>query len=240
MPKEEDVEEAAFRERVRNAIQHGGKSGEMSKKTGIPVGTLNKYVALRSSPSVLNAAKIASAVGLTIEELATGQMQVQNQHQDLGDQHQAQSMSGIGIGRSDFVAIPHYNVHAAAGNGIIAVDEEEQSEAIILTRTYLRKIGARPESCHIIFAKGQSMLPNIPDGAMMLIDLSKRRIIDRGVFVFRVHDEIKVKRALLRLDGRVDLASDNPMVGGPPETYALDEVEIMAPVGRVMCILREP
>nr|WP_272951289.1 helix-turn-helix transcriptional regulator [Agrobacterium vitis] len=44
----------------------------MSAKTGIPVGTLNKYVSLRSEPSATNALKIARAVGLTLEELVEG------------------------------------------------------------------------------------------------------------------------------------------------------------------------
>ncbi|WP_161596348.1 LexA family transcriptional regulator [Agrobacterium salinitolerans] len=44
----------------------------MSKKTGIPVDTLNKYVALRSTPSAINALKIAEALGLTLEQLAGG------------------------------------------------------------------------------------------------------------------------------------------------------------------------
>jgi|GEM_PF-5481771 len=65
-------EEDTFRERVRDAIQAGGKSGVMSKKTGIPVDTLNKYVALRSTPSAINALKIAQALGLTLEQLANG------------------------------------------------------------------------------------------------------------------------------------------------------------------------
>ncbi|WP_107339224.1 LexA family transcriptional regulator [Agrobacterium pusense] len=65
-------EEDTFRERVRDAIQAGGKSGVMSKRTGIPVDTLNKYVALRSTPSAINALKIAEALGLTLEQLAGG------------------------------------------------------------------------------------------------------------------------------------------------------------------------
>lgn len=64
-------EEDAFRQRVRDAIQAGGKSGVMSKKTGIPVDTLNKYVSLRSTPSAINALKIAEALGLSLEQLVS-------------------------------------------------------------------------------------------------------------------------------------------------------------------------
>ncbi|WP_239039298.1 helix-turn-helix transcriptional regulator, partial [Marinobacter sp. C7] len=72
MVKKEDPGEMTFRERVREVIQAGGKSGEISRQTGIPLGTLNKYVALTSTPSVLNVLKIAKAVGLTVEQLAGG------------------------------------------------------------------------------------------------------------------------------------------------------------------------
>lgn len=72
MSDAEDEKNLAFREHIRDAIQAGGKSGVMSKKTGIPIGTLNKYVALRSEPSAMNALKIAQAVGMTLEELAGG------------------------------------------------------------------------------------------------------------------------------------------------------------------------
>lgn len=71
MPNEADRE---FRERVRDAIQAGGKSGKMSQKTGIPIDTLNKYVSLRSVPSAVNALKIAAALGITVEQLARGEL----------------------------------------------------------------------------------------------------------------------------------------------------------------------
>ncbi len=66
-------DELRFKEAVRDAIQAGGKSGVMAKKTGIPVGTLNKYVSLRSTPSATNAIKIAAALGISVEQLARGE-----------------------------------------------------------------------------------------------------------------------------------------------------------------------
>lgn len=72
MSDDGDEQDQQFREHVRDAIQAGGKVGAMSRKTGIPIGTLNKYVSLRSAPSAINALKIAKAIGLTVEELAAG------------------------------------------------------------------------------------------------------------------------------------------------------------------------
>ncbi|WP_138145052.1 hypothetical protein [Brucella sp. 10RB9215] len=61
-----------FRARVRDAIQNGGGVSIVSQKTGIPIGTLNKYVAQTSTASFTNAAKIAVAVGISLEEMAFG------------------------------------------------------------------------------------------------------------------------------------------------------------------------
>ncbi|EHS52689.1 helix-turn-helix domain protein, partial [Rhizobium sp. PDO1-076] len=44
----------------------------VSEKTGIALGTLNKYVAMTSVPSVANAVKLANVAGVSVEYLATG------------------------------------------------------------------------------------------------------------------------------------------------------------------------
>ena len=161
-------------------------------------------------------------------------------NRNFQNQQQAQAVANTLTDRKDFVAVPLYNVQAAAGNGIVPVDEQEPREEIILTRSFLRRLGAQAESCHIIFAKGESMQPTIPDGSLLLIDLSKSQIVDNGVFVFRVGEDIKVKRARWRIDHRLDLVSDNQLAGYPPETYTLDEAATIQPIGRVMCIMRVP
>lgn len=182
-------------------------------------------------------------IGVDVNWLLTGDGEMfQQQTQSHGSltQQQTQMVANAMAGRSDLVPVPLYKVQAAAGNGIVPVDEQEPREEIILTRTFLRRLGAQAESCHIIFAKGESMQPTIPDGSLLLIDLSKSQIVDNGVFVFRVGEDIKVKRARWRLDQRIDLVSDNQLAGYPPETYTLDEVTDIQPIGRVMCIMRVP
>lgn len=61
-----------FRMRVRDAIQNGGGVSVVAKMTGIPLGTINKYVALTSTASFINAAKIASALNISLEDMAFG------------------------------------------------------------------------------------------------------------------------------------------------------------------------
>ncbi len=56
--------------RIRTAIAKIGSVRRAHELTGIPVGTLNKYMAGTSMPSFDKAAKIAAAAGMSVGELA--------------------------------------------------------------------------------------------------------------------------------------------------------------------------
>lgn len=71
-PNMDQDRDQLFRSRVKLAIQRGGGVSEMSAKTGIPKGTLKKYVAETSTASFVNAAKISVAAGLPLEVMAFG------------------------------------------------------------------------------------------------------------------------------------------------------------------------
>jgi len=60
---------ATLLEMIASAIDHAGGVAAASRKTGIPVGTLNKYVAGTSMPSLDKAVKIAMAAGKPIADL---------------------------------------------------------------------------------------------------------------------------------------------------------------------------
>ena len=64
--------EQALRSRVADAIARGGGPSAMTEKTGIPLGTISKYVAQSSTASFANAAKIARAAGITLDDMAFG------------------------------------------------------------------------------------------------------------------------------------------------------------------------
>lgn len=82
-PNMEPLKDQQLLERLRRAIGDGGGVKAMSARTGIPVGTLNKYMAGTSMPSFDKAAKIAEAAGMSIAELA-GEPPRQTQNQSMG------------------------------------------------------------------------------------------------------------------------------------------------------------
>ncbi|MGO1161700.1 S24 family peptidase [Brucella sp. C7-11G] len=138
----------------------------------------------------------------------------------------------------DMVEIPLYDVQAAAGVGLIPKDDGLHN-TVPFSRAFLRNIGAKPESCIMLEAKGDSMLPTIPNGAFMIVDQSRQDIVDEEVFVFRVGTGLKVKRAYWRMDNDLELRSDNEANGYPPEIVGKDMADDLAVIGQVLSLLRK-
>lgn len=148
------------------------------------------------------------------------------------------SESATPVPGADLVEIPLFDVQAAAGLGLIPKDDGLH-RTVPFSRAFLRSIGAKPETCIMLEAKGDSMLPTIPNGAFMIVDQSKQDIVDEEVFVFRVGTGLKVKRAYWRMDNDLELRSDNEANGYPPEIIGKDMAEDLAVIGQVLSLLRK-
>jgi len=141
-------------------------------------------------------------------------------------------------GDDGFIRLPVYNeVAASAGPGALAATEHPDS-VVAFARRFLRDQGAVPERCSIIRARGDSMVPTIPDASLLIVDHSQVEVANGCIMVISVGDDLLVKRVRRRLDGLIDLVSDNPNY--PPETIGRDTVEQLRVVGRVVYFCRTP
>ena len=210
-----------MRGRVAAAILVGGGVAAMVQKTGIPLGTLNKYAAKTSTASFTNAAKIAAAAEIPLDQIAFGKGEL--------------------IASSEsFVRLPEFSdVRASAGFGAVPVSEVAEG-VIAFERQFLRDLGAMPEKCSVIWARGTSMKPTIPDGAMLIVDHSQKSVENGCIYVFNVAGRLLVKRARWRLDGRLELVSDNKDEDYPVETIGADSADQLRVVGRVVYFCRRP
>ncbi|MGV1939488.1 S24 family peptidase [Agrobacterium sp. 22-211-1] len=137
--------------------------------------------------------------------------------------------------KADFVNLPQYDVRASAGRGLIPINEMPVSETAF-ERAFLRKMGGAPDFCFMMWAAGDSMLPTINDNALLIVD-SSQNIVDHGrIYVFAVGSGVLVKRAKWRMDGTLELTSDNVDGNYPVETFHADRVEDLTVVGRVIFI----
>ncbi|MCX2697043.1 XRE family transcriptional regulator [Ochrobactrum chromiisoli] len=205
---------------------------------GISKNTLAYYERGERTPDATTLAAYRDRFGININWLVAGEGPMRSESTNAFESNGKDTETKLTQVSPDMISLQRYDIQAAAGDGIIPVGENGEDSGISIARSFLRRIGAHPNSCVLLESKGDSMLPSIPGGSLLVVDRSKTEIEDDMVFVFRVGPGIKVKRAVWRIDGNLDLVSDNDKY--PPETYGPDRADEIAPIGRVMLILREP
>lgn len=152
----------------------------------------------------------------------------------LADRNDEHSLPAA-LEKADFVNLPQYDVRASAGRGLIPINEMPISQTAF-ERSFLRSLGGAPDFCFMMWSTGDSMFPTIHDNALLIVD-SNQTMVDHGrIYVFAVGNAVLVKRAKWRMDGKLELASDNVDGNYPVETFDADRVEDLVVVGRVIFI----
>ena len=129
------------------------------------------------------------------------------------------------------LAIRRLDLAASAGPGGLA-DDDRLAGSMVLDPGILA--GRDPARLSLLPAKGDSMLPLIHDGDMMLVDEADRAARARGgVYVIRLDGALVVKRVSVKA-GQATITSDNPDYP-PIAPRAASQVEI---IGRVVWLSR--
>ena len=136
-----------------------------------------------------------------------------------------------------FVAIPSVAVSASMGGGSV-VDEEQEGKPYHFQRSWIRyKLRAKPADLRIMHVEGDSMMPTLHHGDIVLVALARRAPTPPGIFV--LHDGMGL--VAKRLDHipnsdppRVRIISDNPLYS--PYEGTAEEVNI---IGRIRWFARE-
>lgn len=135
------------------------------------------------------------------------------------------------------VHLPRFDVEASAGTGSKVLTENRLGD-VAFDRQFLKDRGASPDACTVIRAKGDSMSPTIPDGSLLVVDHSQKDVAHGYITVIGIGDDLLVKRVRRRLDGTVELISDNQAY--PPEVIGTDRLDQLRVVGRVVYFCRVP
>ncbi len=120
-------------------------------------------------------------------------------------------------------------VSASAGGG--AENEDLEYAELALNDDFITSLGGEAELKNIeaIRVSGDSMEPLCSYGDIIFINRSKNSISRGGVFTIRTEHGLFIKRLQVRIDGKVDIISDNKDY--PKYSVNLDEIEI---IGRVV------
>ena len=129
-----------------------------------------------------------------------------------------------------FYRVPYFSsVNASAGGG--ASNEEFKSEPLILEETFVSSLGGEKELRNIeaINVSGDSMEPSFGYNDIVFINRSKVDVERGGIFTIRTEHGLFIKRLHVRIDGKIDIVSDNKEY--PISVVERNDVEI---VGRVV------
>lgn len=135
---------------------------------------------------------------------------------------------------ANFSFVPRYKISAGAGTGRFALDQIA-ADRLAFRTDWLRDLGLTPERAGLITASGDSMSPTIPDGAIMLVDLTEGQPLKNGyLYIVVLGGDVLVKRLARRIDGSVELISDNPAY--PKDTIPAEHLDTLLIPGRVVWI----
>ncbi len=93
---------------------------------------------------------------------------------------------------------------------------------------------SKPENLKIFKASGDSMSPSIEDGDVLLVDTGRVNCNNGGIFLITIDNEWFIKRLRLKINGMLEIISENVNKYGEPELVSPnDDVEIVLK-GRVI------
>ena len=118
-------------------------------------------------------------------------------------------------------------LRASAGGGAEVFDEN--FETIRIDEKIMHNmVGMGNTELEAIHVDGESMEPTLQDGSIVFVDRSQTNINKNGIFIAATTGGLFIKRIQQRVDGMVELISDNTLY--PPQAVNAEEVTIIGKV----------
>lgn len=129
----------------------------------------------------------------------------------------------------DEVAVPYVkSIELAAGHGSFNSDDNNGYK-LRFGKTFFRRKGVQKENVICFPVHGDSMTPNIPNGATVAVDTARKDVIDGDVYAICQGDLCRLKRLYRLPNGKVRINSFNS-TDNPDEIDDQANVEI---IGRI-------
>lgn len=214
-------------ERLATRMRDKGISqAELARRVGISQQAIGKLVngSSRSSPNI----------GRIAEELSTTPAYLAGQVDDPDEGAMLLPTDDVIADQLDLVTIDEIDL--AFGLGEMFTDHVPvQVTRRRFPRAWLATLtDAAPANLVFARGRGDSMMPTLLDGDIVLIDKTQTAFREQDVlWALTMGDTAMIKRMRKRPSGRIALLSDNPTV--PPDEVAPDEIRV---VGRVIFIGR--
>lgn len=121
-------------------------------------------------------------------------------------------------------------VECSAGAGC-HIYNEEITGYLSFENRLLKQLGANIPYCDVLTVNGDSMHPTLENGDKILVDKSKKEVIDGKIYILRIEDRVKVKKLQKLPKGKLRVISENKEYEPFDLTPKEDDFEIC---GRVL------
>lgn len=132
------------------------------------------------------------------------------------------------------IYIEHYlDVRGAAGAGQITPTDQMIINVAVNAAEWRKYVGLNPKHIKVITVYGDSMRPTLQHGDQVLVDTACNRFVDDAIYAIQQGDMLRIKRIKLKLDGSIEVKSDNDY-GFGTEVYGKEDAAAFKVVGRVL------
>jgi phage repressor protein C with HTH and peptisase S24 domain len=142
------------------------------------------------------------------------------------------SISGIQTNEGS-IEIDYIHIAPSCGRGTVVLDDADVTP-VRIGKEVIKDIWkvSSPEVLKLFKASGDSMENTIEDGNILLVDTSRTDYHNGGIYVLTINNDWFVKRLRLKINGDLEIISDNPKY--EPEVLRPNtDIEINV-VGRVI------
>lgn len=209
---------SAFSSRFKELVEQfsGGNKRQFAELTGKSASHVYRICRGLSRPSMAYLEHLYDLFSVDLNWLLTGEQAVNTPFQHSSD---------------DLLLVPKLDIEASAGFGSIN-NVEEVTEQFGLNKRWLNsQLGVHGERLAFVSVRGDSMLPTLHHGDMVLVDLSQQQPSSEGVYVLQTQDGLMAKRLKQKSD-HVAVSSDNPDY--PNWQISQDNAEQHAVAGRIV------
>ena len=225
-----------FTERLKELI--GDQPvGRFAAEVGLGDNLVRKYLG-GATPGLDKFVQICNAKGVNPEWLAWGRgpkylVEGAYTHEPPGEHPAREPGSSELIESSDgreYVKVPQYDVRASAGRGELIHSEQIVDHIAFEREWFEREVGIPAAHAAVLEVRGDSMVPDLHDGELLIMDLSKNRFVDDAIYVIQYGNALRIKKVRVRLDGKIEIRSSNDAYA--PEIVEPDDAASIVVVGR--------
>lgn len=135
---------------------------------------------------------------------------------------------------SEVVYVAHTELCDTPGEVTEMISDDQMILSIAVNPAdWRRYAGLNPEHIKIIDVQGDGMKPTLQHGDQVLVDTACNRFVDDAIYAIRQGDMLRIKRIRLRLDGSIEIRSDNSHNFGI-ETYSQKEAAAFNVFGKIL------